>query len=241
MGLPADEANDKLGKFISEFAYRIQWRTYFRDEIFPRLVNFAPDFIFISAGFDAHKKDTINQGYIALVEDDFEWVTANLLKISNTFCEGRIVSVLEGGYQLGGEYYSAFAQSTKAHVRSLSQGLNCRPLFSVAECQAETKLEDAHLKELKHQREQHLILRKEQSLKLKLAKALLLQQVDQPVNANELVEPEVDTKLAAEVDTKLADSNTVPQPPEADSKPESDGKDRKRRRTQVKETAVSRQ
>ena len=53
----------------------------FRDEIFPRLMTFQPDMIFISAGFDAHKKDTINAGYIALVEEDFEWITANLVSV----------------------------------------------------------------------------------------------------------------------------------------------------------------
>jgi hypothetical protein len=47
--------------------YRHQWRNYFRDTIFPKLLEFAPDCLFISAGFDAHKKDLINSGYIALV------------------------------------------------------------------------------------------------------------------------------------------------------------------------------
>lgn len=47
------------------------------------------------------------------VEEDFEWVTEKLVQIANSCCEGRIVSVLEGGYQLGGEFYSAFAQSAK--------------------------------------------------------------------------------------------------------------------------------
>ena len=47
------------------------------------------------------------------VEEDYEWVTQRLVAIANSCCEGRIVSVLEGGYQLGGEYCSAFAQSAK--------------------------------------------------------------------------------------------------------------------------------
>lgn len=104
--------------------YRHQWRNYFRDIIFPKLLDFQPDCIFISAGFDAHKKDLINSGYISLVEEDYEWVTANLMKIANTTCDGRIVSALEGGYQLGGEYCSAFAKSVKCHVATLcSPGL----------------------------------------------------------------------------------------------------------------------
>ena len=51
------------------------------------------------------------------VEEDFEWVTDQLMQISNSCCEGRIVSVLEGGYQLGGEYCSAFAQSAKVKIK----------------------------------------------------------------------------------------------------------------------------
>ena len=105
--------------------YRHQWRNYFRDEIFPRMMTFQPDMIFISAGFDAHKKDTINGGYIALLEEDFEWVTTNLLKIANTCCEGRVVSALEGGYQLGGEYCSSFAKSVKTHVAAMVRGGKC--------------------------------------------------------------------------------------------------------------------
>ena len=105
--------------------YRHQWRNYFRDEIFPRMMTFQPDMIFISAGFDAHKKDTINGGYIALLEEDFEWVTTNLLKIANACCEGRVVSALEGGYQLGGEYSSSFAKSVKTHVAAMVRGGKC--------------------------------------------------------------------------------------------------------------------
>ena len=82
--------------------YRHQWRNYFRNEIFPKLMKFKPDMIFISAGFDAHKKDTINSGYISLVEEDYEWVTSHLVKIANSCCDGRIVSALEGGYQIKG-------------------------------------------------------------------------------------------------------------------------------------------
>lgn len=65
--LPRGEAEQDRGKALAELNYRIQWRKYFRDEIFPRLMQFKPDFLFISAGFDAHKKDTINGGYISLV------------------------------------------------------------------------------------------------------------------------------------------------------------------------------
>jgi hypothetical protein len=58
------------------------------------------------------------------VEEDYEWVTANLMKIANSTCDGRVVSALEGGYQLGGEFCSSFAKSVKSHVSTLcSPGL----------------------------------------------------------------------------------------------------------------------
>lgn len=104
------------GKVLDELNYRIHWRRFFREQIFPRLCNFRPNMIFISAGFDAHKKDGINAGYIALVEEDFAWVTDKLVQLANSYSQGRIVSVLEGGYQLGGEFCSAFAQSVKVIV-----------------------------------------------------------------------------------------------------------------------------
>lgn len=59
---------------------------------------------------------------MSLLEEDFEWVTNHLVRLANTHSNGRVVSVLEGGYQLGGGICSAFAKSVKAHVTSLS---NC--------------------------------------------------------------------------------------------------------------------
>jgi acetoin utilization deacetylase AcuC-like enzyme len=79
---------------VAAAAYRSFWRNKFRQDIFPRLLDFDPDMILISAGFDAHRKDGINSGYISLVEEDFEWVTKHLVRIANTCCEGRVVSAL---------------------------------------------------------------------------------------------------------------------------------------------------
>ncbi len=59
---------------------------------------------------------------VSQVEEDFEWVTDNLVQIANSCCGGRVVSALEGGYQLGGEFSSAFAKSVKAHVSCLARG-----------------------------------------------------------------------------------------------------------------------
>jgi acetoin utilization deacetylase AcuC-like enzyme len=62
------------------------------------------------------------------VEEDFEWVTDKLVQLANRCCEGRVVSVLEGGYQLGGEYCSAFAQSAKVRPRECL--FHCTPHHS---------------------------------------------------------------------------------------------------------------
>jgi acetoin utilization deacetylase AcuC-like enzyme len=82
--------------------------------ILPALEVFAPDFIFISAGFDAHRADPLAQ--LELTEADFGWATAEICKIAARTCEGRVVSTLEGGYDL-----DALARSAAAHVRALRE------------------------------------------------------------------------------------------------------------------------
>jgi len=84
----------------------------FEDRILPGLHNFAPDLVIISAGFDAHRHDPI--GGMALTEEDFAWATRKLLDVANQHSSGRLVSVLEGGYDLGG-----LAKSVEAHLRVL--------------------------------------------------------------------------------------------------------------------------
>ncbi len=83
--------------------------------ILPRITDFAPDLIIISAGFDAHRRDPL--GNINLVEADFVWVTRKLTEIAQKRCGGRIVSILEGGYDL-----DALARSVAAHVSTLMEG-----------------------------------------------------------------------------------------------------------------------
>ncbi|EEC45284.1 predicted protein, partial [Phaeodactylum tricornutum CCAP 1055/1] len=94
---------------------RLELRDTYRQKIFPHLREFDPDLIFISAGFDAHRKDTMNFGYVGMVEEDYEWVTEQLVKIANTCCNGRVVSVLEGGYKIHGGIVSPFARSVASH------------------------------------------------------------------------------------------------------------------------------
>ena len=139
---------------VTSGEYRHQWRNYFRQQVFPRLEEFAPDMIFISAGFDAHKKDGINSGYIALVEEDFDWVTNGLIRIANSCCEGRVVSALEGGYQIGGEFCSSFAKSVKTHVASLAAGAKTVMPYSVEDGVREMEVEKALLDEAAERRYQ---------------------------------------------------------------------------------------
>ena len=98
---------------------RVVWKKAWRDKILPAVAAHEPDLILISAGFDAHAKDDMNSGYIGLLECDYEWVTEELVKIANRHCEGRVVSVLEGGYRIHGATVSPFARSVAAHVRAL--------------------------------------------------------------------------------------------------------------------------
>ena len=78
-----------------------------------RLEAFAPQMIFISAGFDAHREDELGQ--LGLVEADFEWITQRIKGVAERHAHGRIVSCLEGGYSLG-----ALARSVAAHLRVLA-------------------------------------------------------------------------------------------------------------------------
>lgn len=88
------------------------------------MADFKPDFIIISAGFDAHKKDELNYRFIGVTERDYYWLTQQLVTLANTVCQGRIVSALEGGYRIQGRIVSAFSRSVAAHVRALSEHNN---------------------------------------------------------------------------------------------------------------------
>lgn len=100
---------------------RMEWRYSWMNIVLPRLREFQPDFMFISAGFDAHFKDAINGGFCGATEHDYEWITQQLVAIANECCEGRIVSVLEGGYKIQGGCVSYFARSVAEHVRVLAE------------------------------------------------------------------------------------------------------------------------
>jgi acetoin utilization deacetylase AcuC-like enzyme len=88
------------------------FRDAVRDHWLPALERFRPEMIFISAGFDAHRDDPL--AGLKLVEADYAWVTRELMAVAATHAQGRIVSTLEGGYDL-----SALGRSAAEHIREL--------------------------------------------------------------------------------------------------------------------------
>ena len=96
----------------------------FKTEVIPRIYEFKPDLIFLSAGFDAHENEIINQNYMSLTEFDYAFITQQMQFIANKFCYGKLISVLEGGYNLSTGIISSFAQSVFTHARFLSSSLN---------------------------------------------------------------------------------------------------------------------
>ncbi|MDR3435240.1 histone deacetylase family protein [Telmatospirillum sp.] len=87
----------------------------YNEIIFPKLRQFEPDFMMISAGFDGHAADPMAD--FRLKVSDFDWVTREILRIADEFCDGRLVSVLEGGYDT-----RALAACVASHVRALMEG-----------------------------------------------------------------------------------------------------------------------
>jgi acetoin utilization deacetylase AcuC-like enzyme len=89
-------------------AFRDAWEY----TLIPAIAAFAPDLLVLSAGFDAHARDPLAQ--LRVREADFAWLTEALCRVAESHCRGRVVSLLEGGYDL-----DALASSTAAHVRAL--------------------------------------------------------------------------------------------------------------------------
>jgi len=89
-----------------------RFKDAFESRILPGLKNFSPDMILISAGVDAHEADPLAS--LRLVEADFLWVTETLVSYAEKQCDGRLVSMLEGGYDL-----TALAKSVGVHVRAM--------------------------------------------------------------------------------------------------------------------------
>ena len=99
VGLPARSTGEALQE-----AFEYVWK--------PRLDEFRPQLIFVSAGFDGHRADEM--GGLRWVEDDYGWITRRIVEVADRHARGRIISTLEGGYDL-----FALARSVAAHVRAL--------------------------------------------------------------------------------------------------------------------------
>jgi acetoin utilization deacetylase AcuC-like enzyme len=109
-GIANNIINVPLRARDSSNAFRSAWA----GTIIPALDDFAPELLVISAGFDAHRDDPLAQ--IQLETDDFAWITDALLSVARKHSQGRVVSMLEGGYDL-----RALADSAAIHVRGLMQ------------------------------------------------------------------------------------------------------------------------
>jgi acetoin utilization deacetylase AcuC-like enzyme len=92
-----------------------QFKAALESRILPRLAAFGPELIIMSAGFDAHTRDPLAN--LQFVEDDFAWATRKVMDVADRTAQGRVVSVLEGGYDLQG-----LSQSAAAHVIALMRG-----------------------------------------------------------------------------------------------------------------------
>jgi acetoin utilization deacetylase AcuC-like enzyme len=93
----------------------LEWRAVMEARVLPALENFAPELILVSAGFDAHKADPLAQ--MQLEEADFAWVGQRLRTLALQHCKGKLVSTLEGGYDL-----AALASSAHAYLEALQHG-----------------------------------------------------------------------------------------------------------------------
>jgi len=89
-----------------------EFRQAYEDRILPSLRAFNPELLIVSAGFDAHARDPLAQ--LNVQTKDYAWLTRQLMDVADEYCDGRLVSLLEGGYDL-----DALRESTQAHVRTL--------------------------------------------------------------------------------------------------------------------------
>jgi acetoin utilization deacetylase AcuC-like enzyme len=107
-------AGSIVNAVVAPGAPREAWRAQF-SSLLPRVDAFAPELILISAGFDAHRRDPL--AHQLLEAEDFGWMTRAILEVARTRCHGRVVSSLEGGYDL-----QALGSSAAAHVQALAEG-----------------------------------------------------------------------------------------------------------------------
>ena len=113
MDWPLSNAGNLVNLPVPAYTKGMDVRELIESIWIPRLEQFKPEMIFISAGFDAHRED--DMGQMGLVEQDYAWITSRIKDVARRHAKGRIVSCLEGGYSL-----SALARSVEAHIRVLA-------------------------------------------------------------------------------------------------------------------------
>ncbi|RZJ05837.1 MAG: histone deacetylase family protein [Brevundimonas sp.] len=99
---------------VPPHAARAAWRRTFSEGLMPSLQTFDPDLILISSGFDAHRRDPL--AHQSLEAEDFAWATRAVIEVARSCCGGKVVSSLEGGYDLEG-----LGRSSAAHVKALGE------------------------------------------------------------------------------------------------------------------------
>jgi acetoin utilization deacetylase AcuC-like enzyme len=114
MGSEAGVAGNIVNIPLQQGCDSATFRRHMRTRMLPALRDFAPQLLVISAGFDAHHLDPL--GGLSLTDDDFHWITRELMAVADDCARGRVVSTLEGGYSPQG-----LASGTAAHVRALMQ------------------------------------------------------------------------------------------------------------------------
>jgi acetoin utilization deacetylase AcuC-like enzyme len=111
-----DDPPNIANAIVAPGASAAHWRRTF-EGLMARVDAFAPELILVSAGFDAHRRDPVGAGGQSLEAEDFAWATRAIAEVARARSKGRVVSSLEGGYDL-----EALGQSALAHVRALAEG-----------------------------------------------------------------------------------------------------------------------
>ena len=110
---PPPENNERVVSIpLDAMAKSEEFRAAVTDHWLPALEKFQPEMIFISAGFDAHRDDEMS--YVSLTDADFRWVTEQIVQQADKFASGRVISVLEGGYEV-----TSLARCVETHMRVL--------------------------------------------------------------------------------------------------------------------------
>jgi acetoin utilization deacetylase AcuC-like enzyme len=107
-----ENAENRVNVPLDATAKSTEFRAAIEQHWLPALAKFQPEMVFVSAGFDAHRDDDMS--HVSLTDADFRWVTEQIVQVAKASASGRIISVLEGGYEL-----NSLARCVEAHVRVL--------------------------------------------------------------------------------------------------------------------------